>query len=276
MFLGSAAQIKPQTTGPGIDRVTQIKHMGPVSSIGDLAWELCVGWRPSKPIQPDSRTDWVCGTQRESHRGRSQVQCEIKEARAWEWLAEKPQNNSISVTKQQLLSPSPRGICSSAQNTVSSFRVNGKSSKGAFNSFHYLSWKPMESSEEGVRRDIRKIDLGLNSGHRNDTMRWKLHSLFRLVGKRQKRDRKCEQRQLWWREESRQNLGEEEKVTVSAITHGRPVGKVKHICDNCLPSQSCLHTGLERGEIWSTARNEAASRIAIKPAKWKDKCDQRP
>ena len=87
------------------------------------------------------------------------------------------------------------------------------------------------------------------------------------MGKQQKPDWKCEWRQLWRREESRQNLGEEEKVTVSGITQGRPVGKVRYLCAKCLPSQFCLHAGLKRREKWSTAREEAANGIAIKPAK---------
>ena len=152
-------QTEPQKTGPGIDQVTKIKHMGQISSTGgDLAWELCFGPWPS--ILPGSRRDWMWGAQREIWRGRSQVQWEIREARAWEWLAEKPQNNNISVTQQQLWSPSPRGICSSAQNTLrdslSGFIENLRSPEGAFNSFHYLAWKPMESSEKGIKKGYKK------------------------------------------------------------------------------------------------------------------------
>lgn len=53
---------------------------------------------------------------------------------------------------------------------------------------------------------------------------------------------------------------------------GKACGKARYLCAKCLPSQFCLHAGLKRREKWSTAREEAANGIAIKPA---DKRDQR-
>lgn len=101
----------------------------------------------------------------------------------------------------------PRRNCSSAQSTLrdslSGFIVNLRSPESAFNSFHYLSWQPMESSEKRAKKGYKKIDLGFNSEHKKEKMVWELHLLFKLMGKQQKPDRRWEWRQLWRREESR-------------------------------------------------------------------------
>ena len=161
----------------------------------------------------------------------------------------------------------PRRNCSSAQSalrdSLSGFMVNLRSPESAFNSFHYLSWQPMESSEKRAKKGYKKIDLGFNSEHTKEKMVWELHSLFKLMGKQQKPDRRWEWRQLWRREET--------DITVSGITHTRPVDKVRYICDKCLPSQFCLHARLERGKKWCAAREEAANRIAIKTSKVKQR-----
>lgn len=93
-------------------------------------------------------------------------------------------------------------------------------------------------------------------------MRCTLHSPFQLVGKEQTADRKCEWRYLW-----RGRKAGREEVTVSDIICRRPVGKVRYICDICLPSQFSLHTGLEKeggGMVHSKGGN--CNYIAINPA----------
>jgi len=122
---------------------------------------------------------------------------------------------------------------------------------------------PWNHLRRGLRRAIKRLTLGLIQNTKR--RRW-YENYIRCSSS-------WENSKSLIGGESGGSYGEEKKadITVSGITHIRPVDKVRYICDKCLPSQFCLHARLERGKKWCAAREEAANRIAIKTSKVKQR-----